>query len=273
MIIHFGQAFKLFDISRNLVIILPQFSFTKKELLVHKIPNLPKHVLIIPDGGRRWARKHGKFPSDGLQAGVERFREISKTAFEMGVHYFTFWAASVNNLTIRSSAEVQTLALLLRHEIEKKSTLENCLKNQARFRVIGSWYGILHDVRLLHAIRTLQEQTKSCDRHFLTILFGYSGIGELAEAVKWLHRHPPKRFDEYALKKAVWTYDLPPVDLVIRTGAERQNWTHNSGGILNPWLTPDSQIFSPQVLWPDFTAEMFRQAVKDYSEIQRRFGA
>ena len=235
--------------------------------------HLPKHVLIIPDGNRRWAEEHGKSRSDGYLEGVRRFREISKTAFEMGILYFTFWAASASNLKRRNPAEVQVLVSLLRHELEKKSTLENCLKRKIRFRVIGNWFEASHGTCLLHAIQTLQDQTKIYGQYFLTILFGYSGVEEGEEGTKQVCKHPPKHFDGKALKRAVWTRDLPEVDLMIRTGTERQNWTHNSDGILNPWLAPNSRVFSPQVLWPDFTADDFRRTIIVFSEIPRRLGA
>ncbi len=237
-----------------------------------QLDHLPKHVLIIPDGNRRWAEREGKHCSQGHIKGAERFREISRAAFEMGIPYFTFWAASVGNLVKRNPSEIKLLVSLFRHEIEDRNTRESFIKNQVRFRVIGKWYEILGDKNLLNSIRFLQESTQEFKQHFLTILFGYSGVDEWVEAMGWILKNPPGQIDEGTLRKALWTYDLLPVDLVIRTGVEKQNWTHNSAGILNPWLTPDSQIFSPQILWPDFTAEMFRHAVENYSEISRRFG-
>lgn len=235
--------------------------------------NLPTHVAVIPDGNRRWAKEHGKPGFEGHIEGAKRFREISRAAFEMGVPHFTFWAASADNLRRRSPAEVQVLVSLFRHEIEKKSTLENCLRNKIQFRVIGNWFEILHDTRLLRTIQALQDQTKVCNQYFLTILFGYNGMEETLSAVNRVCQHCLKHIDEQTLRRALWTRDLPPVDLVIRTGTERPNWTHVSSGILNPWLTPNAQIFSPQILWPDFTAGMFRRTIEDYSKTPRRFGA
>lgn len=240
---------------------------------MQQIQNLPVHVLVVPDGNRRWARDHGMSDSNGHSEGAKRFRENSELAFKMGIKYFTFWAASVDNLVKRNPMEIKVLALLFRHEIEDRNTRESFIKNQIRFRVIGKWYEILGDKNLLNSIRFLQESTQEFKQHFLTILFGYSGVDEWVEAMEWIFKNPPGQINEGTLRKALWTYDLLPVDLVIRTGVEKHNWTHNSSGFLNPWLTSNSQIFSPRILWPDFLPDVFRQTIADYSKTTRRLGA
>lgn len=235
---------------------------------------LPCHIAIIPDGNRRWAEKERKHRSEGHIEGVERFREISKAVFEIGIPYFTFLAASEYNLKKRNPSEVQLLVSLLQHELEEKSTLENCLESEIRVRVIGNWYNILHNDGLLHSIQLLQNRTREFDQHFLTILFGYSGTHELSDAVKTICKYHPKHIDEEVLRRALWTHDLPPYDLIIRTGAceEGLNWTHNSLGFLTSLLAANAKIFSPPTLWPDFTVGMFRRAVAYYSKAPRRFG-
>lgn len=241
--------------------------------------HLPKHVLIIPDGNRRWANQQNLPRSEGHIEGMKRFREISRAAREMGISHFTFWAASKKNLKERKDHEILILILLLRQELERPNTLKDFLENQTRFRVLGEWYEILHSHHFLHLrdlrhlIQSIQERTQSLDRHFLTILFGYSGASELDEAERKICRQPPGHIKPGIFRRMLETHELPPVDLVIRTGTERPNWTHISDGILNPWFTPDSQIYSPQILWPDFTAKMFRQTIVDYSKTPRRFGA
>lgn len=237
------------------------------------IQNLPPHVLVIPDGNGRWAEKRGLSRSEGHHEGVKRFREISKTAFDLGIPHFTFWAASVDNLVKRNPMEIKVLVSLFRHEIEDRNTRDSFIKNQVRFRVIGKWHEILGDNKLLDSIQLLQDRTREFNKHFLTIFFGYCGESEVDEAERIIYRQQPKHLNPGFFREALWTRDLIPVDLVIRTAAEKTNWTHNSAGILNPWLTPDSQIFSPRILWPDFLPDIFRQTVIDYSKITRRFGA
>ena len=238
---------------------------------------LPLHVAIIPDGSRRWARERGKPEFEGYIEGAKRFREIGRVAFEEGIRYFTFWVISDNNLRERDPAKVTQLVSLFRRELETRRTLVNCLKNEIRFRTLGSWNRIVNNQRLLNAIQALQERTKEFNRRYLTILFGYSGVHEMVEAIKMICKLPPgsiERFNEEVLKKALWTRDLPPVDLIIRTGAceEGSYWSHNSLGFMM-LLAANAKTYSPPTLWPDFTVEMFRQAVTDYSKAPRRFGA
>lgn len=238
---------------------------------------LPLHVAIIPDGNRRWAKERGRPGFEGHIEGAKRFREISRVAFEMGVRYFTFWIASEDNLRNRSAIEVSQLVSLFRQELERGQTLSNCLKNKIRFRTLGSGHRIVNNQRLLDAILALQERTKEFDQRFLTLLFGYSGVREMVEAIKTVCKLPPgriERFDEEVLKKALWTRDLPPVDLIIRTGAceEGPNWSRYSSGFMM-LLAANAKTYSPPTLWPDFTVEMFRQTIADYSKSSRRFGA
>lgn len=239
--------------------------------------NILRHVAVIPDGNRRWAEREGKHHTWGHQRGVIRFREVSTAAFKMGISHFTFWAASEDNLRKRIPEEVQMLVLLLKTELGLRDTLRNCQENKINFRVIGSWNDILRDDELLHLIQFLQGKTKKFEHRFLTVLFGYSGIQEMVEAVKEACQYPRKRpecLDEEVLRRTLWTRDLPPVDLLIRTGAceEGPNWNHNSSGFMM-LLTTNAKVFSPPTLWPDFTAEMFRQTVADFSKTPRRFGA
>lgn len=238
---------------------------------------LPTHVAIIPDGNRRWAKERGRPGFEGHIEGAKRFREISKAAFEIGIRYFTFWAASEDNLRNRDIAEVAQLVLLFRKELEKWQTLNNCLKNKIRFRVFGRGHRIVNDDRLPSTITALQERTKEFDQRFLTILFGYNGVHEMVEAVKMVWRFPSnniEHFDEDALRRALWTRDLPPVDLIIRTGSceEGPNWSHGSSGFMMLHAA-NAKTYSPPTLWPDFTVEMFRQTIADYSKSSRRFGA
>lgn len=239
--------------------------------------HLPKHVAIIPDGSRRWARERGRPGFEGHIEGAKRFREIGKIAFEMGIRCFTFWVLSEDNFRNRSLAEVTQLVSLFRRELETRRTLDNCLENEIRFKTLGSWNRIVNDSRLLNAVNALQERTKEFNRHSLTILFGYSGVREIVEAAKKVCKLPPgsiEHFNEGVLKNALWTRELPPVDLIIRTGAceEGPYWSHNSSGFMM-LLAANAKTFSPPTLWPDFTVETFRQTIIDYSKITRRFGA
>ncbi len=243
---------------------------------------LPTHIAIIPDGNRRWARERGKPGFEGHLEGAKRFREISRAAFEMGIRYFSFWGASIGNLEKRSPEEVRLLVSLLKRELADKHTLEMYRKNQIHFWMPGAWDWILRDAKLRELVTNFQNETSGFKERYLTLLFGYSGKWETEEACHDLYQAVLARHEnpgwtcssEPLAQRFSLTGWLSPVDLVIRTGAceEGPNWSHNSSGFMT-WLAADAKTFSPPTLWPDFTVEMFRKTVADYSKTPRRFGA
>jgi len=230
--------------------------------------NLPNHIAIIPDGNRRWARRHNILPWKGHEEGVERFHEIADAAFKRHIPYLTFWAASEDNLTKRSKREVSFLVSLLQTWIQKELDTKDFLKHEARFRFIGRWKQLLHGAKKLETlVRTLEEQTKQCDKHDLTILFGYDGQREMIEAIKQIKNDPAAEVNEVTLREALPTGILPPVDLVIRTGGE----PHWSAGFMM-WQTANAQLSFTKTLWPDFKIKEFETILDDFSKRERRFG-
>jgi undecaprenyl diphosphate synthase len=203
------------------------------------------------------------------------FQEISRAAFKMGIPYFTFWAASEKNLIGRDPTEVRFLVSLFCEKLESERTFKECSKYGVRVKVSGRWNEILKNERLLRAITAIERKTQMFNKHYLTLPFGYSGKQEMLLLIR--------DFCERALygKSSPTIEELngrmisgsPPVDLIIRTGAceEGLNWSHNSSGFMM-WLAADAKVFSPPTLWPDFTVEMFRKTIVDYSKALRRFG-
>jgi len=226
---------------------------------------LPKHLVAIPDGNRRWAKERGLVPWEGHREGVKKFWEVCEEAFDMGVPYFTFWAASEDNLKKRSRIEVKFLVLLLKKEVFDKSLFARLEKDEMRLRVFGRWNEILKDKKLEETIRDLEKKTAKFEKHNLTILFGYDGKREMIEAIEALRR--TKEINYEKVKQSLWTGDLPPVDYVIRTGGE----PHWSAGFMM-WLTADSQFYFTEKLWPDFGEKELHKALEEYSLRERRMG-
>ena len=236
--------------------------------------NLPRHVFIIPDGNRRWAKSRHLAPWKGHSQGRERFHEISDAAFECGISHFTFWAASEDNLTKRDSLEIHFLTELLRKEL-KGDIVEKLFKNQVRFRVCGIWEKIFFDNRFSDYIHSLEEKTAGYQNKHLTILLGYSGKTEIADAAKAVRAASVVNPDDISfetVKRFSWTRSLPSVDIEIRTGEERPGWSHRSSGSL-PFLTTDSTCYHTETLWPDFSKRQFLSVIKQYGTYERRFGA
>lgn len=234
-----------------------------------------RHVFIIPDGNRRWAGLKNLAPWEGHIWGRERFHEISEAAFDCGIKYFTFWAASEDNLTKRGPVEIRFLTELLRKELES-DIAEKLFKNKIRLRVIGRWEGIFSNNRFSEYVRSLEQKTAGYQDRHLTILLGYSGKTEIANAAKEVCIAAatlyPNMISFETVKRFSLTHDLPPVDLEIRTGEERPNWSHRSSGAL-PFLTTDSACYHTETLWPDFSKKQFLLVIKQYGAYERRFGA
>ena len=240
--------------------------------------NIPKHIAAIPDGNRRWAKEHSLLPWKGHQEGLLRFEEVNRHAFDRGVQYFTFWAASEDNLTKRTRIEVAVLKRLMRHQLKKELKEGELVKKKIRFRLIGRWHEILKDAEIKKLANELEKATEKFTDKQLTILFGYDGRREMLEAVRTITKEEVSRLptgqaglrgnDAYeVIKNHLWTKDLPPVDLVIRTGGE----PHWSAGFMM-WLTADSQFYFTPKFWPDFNNAALDKAIADYSERERRFG-
>ena len=123
--------------------------------------------------------------------------------------------------------------------------------------------------RGLKAIEEAIEKTKKYNKYFITFLMAYNGTDEMLDCIKKIKE---KRGDvnEKTIKENLWTKDLPPVDLLIRTGVE--NDPHLSAGFMM-WHTAYSQLYFTNKYFPDFKEKQFEEAIKDYSNRKRRKGA
>lgn len=225
------------------------------------------HVAIIPDGNRRWARLHGLQAYQGHKKGMdETLEQILREARKLKISYITAWAASRDNLLKRSATEVKFLFKLFEKKFIKYLTDKEIHENKVNIKVIGEWREFFPK-SLQNAITNLEEATKDYKNLFLNILMAYDGKREMAAAFQKA-RESGKKVDETNLKKYLWTKDLPPVDLVIRTGGN----PHWSAGFLM-WHTADSEFYFTQTLWPAFSVAEFRKAVREYETRPRNLGA
>lgn len=228
--------------------------------------NIPKHIAIIPDGNRRWAKVQRLNPWEGHVEGVKRFWELTDYAGELGTNHLTFWAASYDNLKKRSKLEVSFLLKLMETELSKPIILERCLKNKVRALVMGEWREFVKNDKLVSIIDNIEKQTEHFEKKSLNILFAYDGQREMIAAANAFVKAGKKVSDE-SLRKELWTGALPNVDLVIRTGGE----PHWSAGFMM-WLTANSQFYFTDLLWPDFKNLELKKAVVEYDRRERRLG-
>jgi undecaprenyl diphosphate synthase len=228
--------------------------------------NSLQHIAVIPDGNRRWAKARAMKPWLGHDSGRTKFREITEAVFDQGIPYFTFWAASQANLTDRPKEEVDFLLQLMKLEIDREITEKNYEKNEVNFQVLGRWREIITDHPLVESLTALENTTKQFNKHYLTVLLGYDGRVEMLQAIQALQKNG-EEVNEENLRKVLWTGNLPPADLVIRTGGE----PHWSAGFMM-WNTANSQLYFTDTLWPDFGKDELQKAIEEYKGKERRFG-
>jgi undecaprenyl diphosphate synthase len=235
---------------------------------------IPNHVAIIPDGNRRWAKKKGlaslvghQMAFSGHQKGASSAEEIIKKALEMKILYLTIWGSSLDNITKRSKSEVNCLFKIFKEEFEKIIKEERIHKNKVRIEVIGKWREYFPK-DTIKAIEEAIEKTKKYDKYFLTFLMAYNGTDEMIDCIKKI-KEKRGEVNEKTIMESLWTKDLPPVDLLIRTGCE--NDPHLSAGFMM-WHTAYSQLYFTNKYFPDFREKQFEEAIKDYTERERRGG-
>lgn len=226
----------------------------------------PFHIALIPDGNRRWARENGKLPHEGHLAGAKISGDIFAEALDLGATHVTFWGASVSNLENRSKGEIQVLYTVFEQYFRKLLDRPELSKYNVRVRVLGRWREYFPE-GVQKSVEAVLERTKGNTENHLTFLLAYSGKDEMLAAVTSLRRGSTDVLEE-ELKAALWTRDLPPVDLVIRTGGE----PHWSQGFMM-WDVAEAQLHFTQTLWPAFTREELRAIVENYRKIERRKGA
>ncbi len=231
----------------------------------------PNHIVIVPDGNRRWARTKGLKPWIGHQHGIKNFKSIFETAFRLEITYFSFWASSQDNIKKRSKQEVKLLLNSFKKEFTNLINNKKIHKYQVKVNIFGDW-----KKQFPEEVKTPMEQTikatKNYNKFFLTFFIAYSGIDEMIKAVKKIikkHSNNPKlEINHQTIKDNLFTKNLPPVDYLIRTGSE----PHISSGFMM-WDIADCQLYFSDKSWPDFTVDDFKKAIQEYSKRQRRFGS
>ena len=226
-----------------------------------------RHVAIIPDGNRHWAKKRGLLPWQGHVRAAKRITEVVRAAFELEIPYLTVWGGSYDNLTKRSEKEIRVLDNIYRSLAEKLIKDKDTSKKGVRVRILGEWPKLLSK-ETTQALYRVEEITKEHNNYNLTLLIGYNGDREMIAAVNQLLSGGVKKISEEDLKGRLWTKDLPPVNLIIRTGGE----PHLSTGFMM-WDIMYSQLYFTDRLWPDFTRKDLEKAVKYYTTLERRLGA
>ena len=224
---------------------------------------MPRHVAIIMDGNRRWARARGGTDFDGHAAGVEAIRALLQHAVRRGVPMLTLYAFSRENWA-RSDDEVTGLFELLGRAIANET--EDLRAEGVRVRVLGRLEELPDDTRA--SIGNALARTADGSRLHLNIAWNYAGRTELVDAVRRIVASgaDPDAVDEHTVSNALYTAGLPDPDLLIRTGGEQRV----SNFLI--WQAAYAELVFTDCLWPDFGAAEFDAALQEFARRTRRFG-
>ena len=222
-----------------------------------------KHIAFIMDGNGRWAQAQGLPRLAGHKKGVETVRRMLEAAGELNISHMTFYAFSSENWS-RSEEEVGGLMALAREYFKKE--LNNLIKNGVKLRFIGdrSPEGKL-PADILEIIRNAEEKTAHNDGVVCTFALNYGGRDEIVRAVRRA-AESLENLSEEAFEHCLDTRDLPPIDLMIRTGGEKRI----SNFLL--WQLAYAELSFAQTMWPDFQKEELAEILTDFESRNRRFG-
>ena len=232
---------------------------------------IPSHVALIPDGNRRWAKKRGLHPWIGHQVGAKTFEKVLEKSLELKIPYITFWGGSWDNLTKRPKIEIKFLFKVYTDQFKRLTKDKRTHKNEVKIDVLGRWKEILPK-ETQEAIEKAREMTKNYNKYFLTFLIAYDGRDEMINAIQKIVRSSKDKtikINDEMIKENLWTKNLPPVDLVIRTGCESD--PHLSAGFMM-WDTSYSQLYFTKTFLPEFKSKEFEEIIKDFSKRERRLG-
>lgn len=229
---------------------------------------LPRHAVIIPDGNRRWAAERGLKPWDGHEAGAQNTEKLIREARRIGIREISFWGSSLANLTKRPVVESKALLRIYETYFKKLLESEDIHKDEARIRFIGHWEEQF-PASLKKVMYGCLEATKSYSKFFLNFFLAYSGDDEMRLAFQKVAAtlRPGETVTDEMVKANLMTRDMPPVDLLIRTGGD----PHLSAGFMM-WDMADAQLHFSDKFYPDFDETALREAIADYAARGRRFG-
>jgi len=220
-----------------------------------------RHLGIIMDGNRRWAKARGLMPFEGHKAGYKKIEEILRWCREAEIKVLTLFAFSIENWQ-RPKDEVDFLMKLFLYAFTKE--IKKFHKNNVRVQVIGRKEDLSR--KLCQAIKKSEELTKNNTGEILNLAINYGGRLELIEVFKKILANPPKKITEEVISANLYTAGLPDPDLIIRTSGEQR-----LSGFLT-WQSIYSELFFIQHYWPEFSKKDFNAALANFVNKQRRFG-
>ena len=228
---------------------------------------VPRHVAIVMDGNGRWAQQRGKPRQAGHQAGGKSARRVIEESVRAGIEVLTLFAFSSENWR-RPRQETSFLMDLFLRTLNQEAN--NLRREGVSLRVIGDRSSLPEKLR--RRISETESLTAGADKLVLQVALSYGGRWDIATAARRMAEQvaagtlAPGSVNEARLAEALSFSDLPDVDLFIRTGGELRL----SNFVL--WQAAYAELYFTPVLWPDFDATAYQEALADFATRQRRYG-
>ncbi len=242
------------------------FKSMDKKLCID-LQKVPNHVAIIMDGNGRWAKSKGMNRIFGHKNALTAVRESIEAAAQIGVKAITLYAFSTENWK-RPKTEINALMSLLINSLKKE--LADFMKNGVKVNSIGHKESLPKNAQ--KALNEVIFETINNKKIILTLALSYGSKEELVTAIKNISKKVVnkeidlEKIDENTIDNHLYTFNLPHVDLLIRTSGEQRI----SNFLL--WQMAYAELYFTGILWPDFRQEHFYDAIIEYQNRERRFG-
>ena len=230
--------------------------------------DIPRHIAIIMDGNRRWAREHGVPVKMGHKAGADAIEKIVRYANELGIEHITAYAFSTENWK-RSEEEVSALMALLKAYLDEFSKKAD--EGNFKIRVLGDISVLSKSLQT--SINRAVETTKNNTGVSFNNAFNYGGRHEIVKTTKKISDKVKsgvinvEDINEEMISKNLYTFDIPDPDLMIRTSGELRI----SGFLI--WQLAYTEFLFVDKYWPDFNEKDLDEAIAIYQKRVRKFGA
>ncbi len=222
---------------------------------------IPQHVVVIPDGNRRWARKHKLKLWAGHEVAGTYDNLNSLFQERLGVKYFSIWGFSTENWE-RDKQEVEAIFDIIYRGLER--CLQEAKKEKICFRHIGRKDRL--PKKLIELLENLERETKEFREYHVLLCLDYGGRDEIIRATNKIISEKKKSVTEKEFAESLDTDGIPDPDLIIRTGGE-----FRLSGFM-PFQSIYAELYFTKTYFPDFNAKELKKAVEEYSRRQRRFG-
>jgi len=241
---------------------------TLEELKLKGKDQLPKHIGLIIDGNRRWAKKRNLDINLGHLIGYENLKKRLFDFFDAGIHYLSLYILSLENVRKRNTKELEYIYKIMVKAVDTVINESIVKEEKVRFNVIGR-ISMLPD-KARKKIEELIEFTKDHNQNFINLCIMYDGHEEIVDAVKEIVSNGvrPEEVNTDLIKSHLYTKNFPPLDYIIRTGMD--DGARISGFLL--WDSSYAEFKFRNEFWPDYNKEMIIKDLEDYIKRNRRMG-